>query len=323
MSLLKKISSNIIPQKYGYHLVMFLRYWSVLKLYNFAKTVICYALGKRHLSSYPPFLKIETTNRCYMGCKYCYVSKSKQNFLFDDYKKLVDQLSSYLFEVSLHDIGEPLLNKEIMDYIHYAHDKKVGTIMSTALAVRKSDEFWEELVTSGLDHLIVATDGITQESYSKYRINGDITLVFKNLEKLISLRKTHKSKLLITWQMISFDWNKHEHVDAKKLALSLGCDSFKLVQDEFIPRRNYYLNPIERTRHCLMPFLMFIVRADGKVRPCCNIYLGIANNIKEENLVADIKKQSFDEAWNSPQICDIRNKKSIGKHDYCKYCREM
>ena len=258
-----------------------------------------------------------------MGCKYCYMSKSKQNFLFDDYKKLVDQLSPYLFEVSLHDIGEPLLNKEIIDYIHYAQDKKVGTIISTSLALKKSDQFWEELVCSGLDHLVVAADGITQESYSKYRINGKIALVFKNLEKIISLRKTYKSKLLITWQMINFDWNKHEQVEAKKLALRLGCDSFKLIQDEFIPRRNYYINPIERTRHCLMPFLMFIVRADGKVRPCCNIYLGIADNIKEDNIVADIKKQSFKEAWNSSLICNIRNKESIGINNYCKNCCEM
>lgn len=323
MTLLEKLNSSIVPQKYAYHLVMFWRYWSLLKILNFVKTVTCYLLGTRHLSSYPPFLKIETTNRCCMGCKYCFVSKSDQEFFFDDYKKLMDHLSPYLFEVSLHDIGEPLLNKELIAYIHYARDRKVGTIMSTSLAVRKPDGFWEKLVTSGLDHLIVAIDGISQESYSKYRINGDIQLVFKNLEKLIRLRKTQQSKLLITWQMINFEWNEHEHIDAQKLALDMGCDSFKLIQDEFAPRRNYYLNPIERTRNCLMPFLMFIVRADGKVRPCCNIYLGIADDIKEDNLVADIKMQNFDAAWNSPQMRDVRNKKSIGTRDYCRHCREM
>jgi hypothetical protein len=36
------------------------------------------------------------------------------------------------------------LNENILDYIKYAHSERVGSIISTSLSIKKSDDFWEE-----------------------------------------------------------------------------------------------------------------------------------------------------------------------------------
>ena len=52
-----------------------------------------------------------------------------------------------------------------------------------------SDEKLHKLITSGLGLLHVDIDGLDQEVYEKYRIGGNLSLVFKNLKKAIAIKK--------------------------------------------------------------------------------------------------------------------------------------
>ena len=109
--------------------------------------------------------------------------------------------------VQLYEIGEPLHHAQVIDCIRYSHANNYATVISSTLSIQKPDEFWKDLVASGLDRLIVAIDGITQSVYQKYRRKGDLELVMCNLKKIVSHKKLIGSKLIVEWQMIDFPWN--------------------------------------------------------------------------------------------------------------------
>ena len=59
----------------------------------------------------------------------------------------------------------------------------------TNLAVRDIDnDEAAEIVSSGLHSLFASIDGITQESYGKYRVRGKLDRVFANLHKLMEVK---------------------------------------------------------------------------------------------------------------------------------------
>ena len=66
-------------------------------------------------------------------------------------------------------------------------------------------------MASGLRHLIISLDGVTQGTYRKYRQGGDVELVFENMNKIISAKKSSGLETpVIEWQFLVFKHNEHE-----------------------------------------------------------------------------------------------------------------
>ena len=297
------------------HLRIVFKYGNLRKFKNLSRAYLHYLKGSLKISTMPAFLKVEISRCCYVRCKYCYEEKANIFYPFPLYKALIDELKDYLFEVSLYDIGEPLLNDNVIDYIRYAHSKNLGTIISTSLSVKKPDEFWENIILSGLDYLIVSIDGISEKVYKQYRTCGDLHLVLSNLRKLQAYRSQYNNNLFIEWQMIDLPWNKHEQKSAKSLSVDLGCDSFRIIPEVTEKRIKYNKDILFRRKNCLLPFIIFIVNAYNQVRPCYKLYGG-------NPMIGDLSQSTFEEIWNGEEISRIRNKYSIRNREYCNTCRE-
>jgi MoaA/NifB/PqqE/SkfB family radical SAM enzyme len=291
------------------------RYGTLKKYYNLIRACFCYLRNASRVPTLPAFLRVEISRLCHVGCKYCSEKKTDIVYPFSLYQKLIDALKDYIFVVSLYEIGEPLLNKDVIDYIQYAYEHNVGTIISTSLSVVKPDSFWHDLVASGLDYLIVAVDGVTGEVYNRYRTYGDLNLVMANLKKIQEYRKQHRHVMFLEWQMLDLPWNKHEQEPARKLAKEFGCDSFHLIKEATIPRANYHKDFSPRNHNCLLPFVTLIINAFNQVRPCYKIY-------GYNNIVGDLFQNNFAEVWNGPEIALIRNKATIAGRIPCRFCRE-
>ncbi len=225
--------------------------------------------------------------------------------------------------MSLHDIGEPLYNNEIIEYILYAKQNKIGTIISTSLSIKKSDDFWERFIKSGIDRIIVAIDGITENVYNKYRTNGELNLVLSNLKKLIHFNEVNNSGVIIEWQMIDLPWNRLEQQKAKNMALSMGCNTFNIIPEEVISRKKYFEERKERKRNCLLPYIILVINAQNKVRPCCNLYKGLFDDIRYDNIIGDLSINTIQDIWNCKEMITIRNRKLINNREYCSLCQEM
>ncbi len=305
-----------VPLSYWQRYVRILfKYSSFKKNINLVQALYHWLKGSSKITTMPALLKIEISRHCLINCKYCFDKREKIFYPFAGYKKLIDRLKDYIYMISLYDIGEPLENNNVIDYIKYAHRKNIGTVISTSLSICKTEMFWKELVLSGIDYIIVAIDGISEIVYKKYRTNGDLNIVLSNLEKIQYYKSIYAKNIVIEWQMIDLPWNKKEQKSAKKIANNMGCDRFRIIAESSRPRLRYRLHNYIRNRNCLLPYIVFIVTAYNKVRSCYKIY-------NEPMFIGDLDFHTFDEIWNSDEIAAIRDKKRIRDRIGCKTCRE-
>ncbi|HET7734050.1 MAG TPA: radical SAM protein, partial [Paludibacter sp.] len=202
----------------------------------------------------PSFISVETSNYCNLHCPECPVGRSqtpKTGHAYFDltlYKKLIDEQKSTLLHVILYFQGEPLLNKQLAEFIQYAHDAKIYTSTSTngQLLNKKNAK---DIVLSGLDKLIVSVDGSTQETYESYRVGGKLQKTLDGIKELVYWKNELKSVTpLLEIQFIVFKTNEHQLAEMKKLAKSLHADrlTFKTAQLYDFENGNMRLTTIDK-----------------------------------------------------------------------------
>lgn len=197
-----------------------------------------YILKMQKCRSFPVYIRFEICSVCNLKCPGCplggvenkSVEKDKDKVTsLEDFKKSIADFIPYLLKINLYDEGEPFLNKDLISIVKYLNHNKVATCVSSNFSLKFTDNDLENIVHSGLDHLIIAVDGIDQESYSKYRVGGDFSLVISNIKRLTRLIKTSNSKLKVEFQYLEFEDSVLDINEVKKLAESLDVWRFTVM----------------------------------------------------------------------------------------------
>ena len=65
---------------------------------------------------------VEITKACNLKCSFCPSSSvnNHEYLSFESFKHIIDQIKDYTDGIYLHILGEPLLHKEVFDFIEYA-----------------------------------------------------------------------------------------------------------------------------------------------------------------------------------------------------------
>ena len=291
------------------HLFSFWRHNTLKKFLNLLRAEIMMHLRQVRIPSLPYMVKIEPTRLCNLKCPGCpsalgHVNDVNLNMPFSLYKKIVDELGDYLYKISLYGWGEPLLNKEIYDMISYANARNIAVVISSnLLALTEANA--EKLIASGLEHLIVSIDGLSQETYEKYRVGGKVEKALENLQVLLKMRHEQHRKLpLVEWQFLLMRDNEHELVEARRLAADLGADRFtvKSFFDETTGcfeaqtslgaiKNNRRGQLIKRKRACYWLWASADILFDGTVMPCC-----FKSSIPK---MGNLGSHSFASIWNN------------------------
>jgi len=299
----------------------------------------------------PKLITLEPTNHCNLKCPLCPTGEGDASvayglFKLDKYKKVVDVFSKWAQTVQLFSWGEPLLNKSFIEMIRYASQNphKIRSITSVNLNVI-TDEQIKGLLTSNLDALHVSIDGITQEVYEKYRVGGNLEVVFDNLRKLLAAKKIYKSNTKIQWDFIVMKQNEHQVEEAKKIAkdleviINISCARTHLKEDtlnpvdkmidkygEWLPSEPKYnsYNMDTKTRKkslkfCKSPWKEVMVNWNGDVFPCSCIHT------EEKDRMGNIFEQDFEEIWNGEKYIAAR-KELLGQPNdletICRTCKK-
>ncbi len=327
------------------HIRAFIKHNSKKKLQNLILACLEFRQSKVALDSFPFILNIEPINACNLRCPLCPTGAGEhgrppRKMDFSEFKRIIDKIGGYLYEVNLYDFGEPFLNEDIALMIEYANKKNISTCVGTN-ATLLDERISEALVRSRLDHLSLSIDGLSSETYSKYRIGGDFGKVIENLKRIVNWKRKLNSFLpFIEWQFLVFKHNQHEVGKVKQFARGLGADGVYIrsarssadvqSRDENL---NFILGPGEKMRKeypeeeigggkaCDFLYFTFTLNPKGGVSPCCLAY-------REEDDFDNLyqRELSFREVWNNERFRAARyifneRRLSLNTDILCNVCR--
>ena len=193
-------------------------------------------------------------------------------------------------------------------------------------------------MASGLDRLIISIDGLTQETYESYRVNGTLQKVVDGSKAIAKAKKELKSQTpYLIFQFLVVKSNEHQVDEVQELANEIGIDEvrFKTAQvydykngNELIPDNEEYSRYIRQKdgtyrvkfiggNHCWRMWSSSVITFDGQVVPCCF-------DKDAEHPLGSLKTQGFNQIWKSPEYTAFRKTVLSDRNqiDICTNCSE-
>lgn len=178
----------------------------------------------------PYCLAVEPASICNLTCPICPAGLKRDMcnpalLSLENFKRVIDLMGEYLTYIQLWSWGEPFLNPAITDMIAYAKKKGIIVVSSTNGHFLHDDDKMTRLVRSGLDELILAIDGTSQEVYQLYRQGGNLNRVLEGIRNLVSVRKREGAVTpRLHMRMVINPFNENQKDEFVQLARSLGVD---------------------------------------------------------------------------------------------------
>jgi radical SAM protein with 4Fe4S-binding SPASM domain len=315
------------------------------RVWNMITILGSYYLSKITKRNYhkgmPISVSIEPTTSCNLRCPQCpsglrEFSRPTGMLDLDIYKSTIDQLSGSLTYLTLYFQGEPYLNPSFLKMVSYANTKNIYTATSTNAHYLDINNC-KKTIESGLDRLIISVDGITQETYKKYRIGGQLDKVFEGTKNLVEMKRKMKSRTpYIIWQFIVFGHNEHEIEAVKKIAKDIGVDHLAMKSAQVYdfetgsdlipnnPKYSRYSKDFAKfsiknklLNHCWRMWQGCVITWDGKVVPCCF-------DKDASYRLGELADKTFTEIWQGQAYHSFRKLllKSRKNIEICKNCTE-
>ena len=222
---------------------------SYRKIFNAIRVGMSFCTKSTKTWGWPISLQVEPSSMCNLRCVLCPVTEGMGrptgNMDFALFKKTIDEIGDYVFLIILWDWGEPFVNLAVYDMIAYAKKRNISLISSTNAHVFAKEENAKKLVASGIDSIIVAIDGIKQDTYERFRQTGKLETALKGTRNLVAMKRALNSQTpLINFRFLATKHNEHEIPDLKKLAKSLGVDALTIKTVN--PYESYSENRFDR-----------------------------------------------------------------------------
>lgn len=293
--------------------------------------------GKQdYVPEYPLHLNFELNFGCNLKCDFClhsiplkdwnYQPDPSQKISLGKYKEIMDQgAENNLYSVEFNGINEPLLKKDICDYIKYIHEKNIPLSSLHTNALSLTEKMSSDLIDSGLKLIIFSVDALKPETYNDLRINSDYDIVSKNINNFLDIRKERCSTFPLV--QMSFSKNKLNYMELPEyiehwqdkvdfVSVSSFSNAFIGGEKEMYAENKYRFESYD-IGECFEPYQRLLIRNDGKVHLCCSFFGG-------ENVVGDIYEDSVMDIWNGEKLRKERtlvNSKEGGSQT-CKKCRQ-
>jgi MoaA/NifB/PqqE/SkfB family radical SAM enzyme len=270
----------------------------------------------------PKQIRLDASTICQLKCPTCkttegVIAKSlgARTLKFENFKNLVDA-NPWIEKIELSSKGEIFLNRDLLQIIKYAYDKKImlsadgGTNFNWV-----GEEMLEALVKYRFNTITCAIDGASSETYKIYRRGGDFDKVIANIKAVNKYKVQYRSQLpTLVWQFVPFGHNEHEILLAKKMALSLNMRfTIKIAWGDFAPVKNKEfvkkatgLDVTDRAEYrekyhkvnlsdkiCAHMWLQPQINTDGRVLGCCENHWGDYGNAFKDDLMSLLNSEKM------------------------------
>ena len=290
----------------------------------------------------PMAVSIEPTTACNLRCPQCpsglrQFSRPQGNINLEMNRQILDKMGGSLQYINYYFQGEPFINPNFLKLVKEARKRNIYTVTSTN-AHFISEKKAEEIVESGLNEIIISIDGTTQETYEKYRIEGQLTKVLEGTKNLVAAKKKKgASSPLLTFQFLIVRYNESQIDKLHEMAEEIGVDrvSLKTVQiydfengHPLIPENEQYSRYKKKPdgsfelknkfkNRCWRMWSSCVFTWDGKVVPCCF-------DKDAQHQMGEIDQSTFKTIWKSAIYKEFRKKLMQDRQqiEICKNCSE-
>jgi radical SAM protein with 4Fe4S-binding SPASM domain len=305
---------------------------ALLSGYSFLKSSVS---GKADILGMPVSVSMELTNCCNLHCPECSSGSGRmqreQGFMnIELFKKAIKELSPYLYNTNMYFQGEPMLHPLFFSFL--ANTLNTYTTVSTN-GHFLSEGNSEKIVKSGLNKLIISLDGIDQNTYSSYRINGNVNTVIDGIKNITGAKKRFNSSLRIEIQCLVNKLNEAQIPQIRDLArlvkAKLKLKSMQVTDSKDIASwlplngrfRRYkikngeYISKSSLPDRCARLWFNPVITWDGKVIPCCF-------DKDAQYIMGDLNLDSFRDIWDGPKYRIFRKSILSGRSmiEICRNC---
>ena len=205
--------------------------------------------------------------------------------------------------MSLASRGEPMICKDIVPMLEYTRGKFLNLKLNTNASLL-DEEKCHAILAGGVKTIVFSADAAEEPLYSKFRVNGKLSIILKNIEMFQKIRQSHYSGLSVITRVSGVKFSDEQDLDSMQKVWGGLVDQVAFVR--YNPWENVYnqaANGLEKP--CSDLWRRMFVWWDGKVNPCDVDY-------KSTLSVGSINNQRLDELWQS-SIYDETRKKHINK----------
>jgi radical SAM protein with 4Fe4S-binding SPASM domain len=243
---------------------------------------------------------------------------------FETYKKVLDNLLNDFapMYVSLHRDGEPMLNKELNQFIQYTVSKNLKAIMSSNCTLL-TEERAQELLESGLS--LIKTDFCAdKKSFEELRVGAKWDSTYQGMLNILSLARKMKKP----FQLNITDLSTHgvSEADAMEKTASLR-GLFADFDDDVVINRVHFHNALEESVQsmgqgqdnsgsytlCHHPWVHIVVDYNGNVVPCCR-------DLRSEYICGNLLDHKMSLIWNDKPFLTLRTALKARKPEEINIC---
>lgn len=318
-----------------------------------------FALRREVMRAWPVLAKVDISPLCNLRCTMCVHARPSdtsskglhaqrfragQVMSIDRYREVVSQLAGRTATVSLSYVGDPMMHPHLDEICGVTREAGINSHVSTNFSFGLSDERLRSIVKSGLTHLRVCVDGLTQEMYGRTRVGGKLALVMENLQRLLRIRGELGSVYpRVEVQYIKYRHNVAQVGQARGLFRSWGVDLFTEmwgILHNVTDTSGDVLNtsgPLRRrvVPRCMKPFMSILVRYDGGALPCAchrQAHQYTEGSDAERRELGNVFDDGVWAVWNSPAYRALRRlsanpQRALAEpalaHTFCEKCPEL
>jgi hypothetical protein len=265
---------------------------------------------RKILDEYPPYLQIEPSSVCNFRCVFCFetdptFTDKSQGYMgqmsLDLFKQIIDQAVGNVEFISLASRGEPLICRDIVPMLEYTRGKFLNLKINTNASLL-DEEKCHAILSGGVKTVVFSADAADEPLYSKLRVNGNLSVVLKNIERFQKIRETQYPDLPVITRVSGVKFSDEQDIGSMQTVWGGLVDQVAFVQ--YNPWENVYSQPAnDLSKPCSDLWRRMFVWWDGKANPCDVDYKStLSQGSIEELCLSELWRASGYEALRADHI---------------------
>ena len=295
---------------------------------------------EEYRSPNPVVYNIETTNACNMRCEMCprttMMTRPIETMQKETFEKVINQLTPWSAEkwaswekfaaenykidkndmsenhfflyvipkvIVLHGYGDPLLDKNIPDYVKMMTERGLLSYFSCNPAninLERTIETFE----NGLDYIKYSVESVDDLRHKEVR--GQQSNFSESYEKILKLldvkaKRNLNTTIVITMINLNKPWQQEEFEKVKEAFKGMDVYVYLKSQDQmWYEDNNQGTQSIHWLEFCQFPWSSMTVKSNGECAEC-------VEDFNNEIILGDAKTESLYDIWNGEKYKRFRN----------------